>query len=697
MRCLFFVVLVYIASCCFAQVQPLTNAATDAYVITRMVEKFHVQPRDPDDGFSKDMFNNILANADEERIYFTTADISKLAPYQFALDDELKQKKTTFLQLLHSIYKDRMAQVDSMTDNICKQPFNFSLAEKFTVAEDTSYPSNATAQHNKLYKILKSAVLESMLDEVTEDDALQDLSAKELEALEVKHRKKIQNQHKRSIKMKMAYPGGLPQMLGELYCSAVAACYDPHTEYLPLTEKENMEAHLGNNIFRFGFVLDEDDKDGGVVISNLKPGSPAFKSGMLNKGDKIMSLQWEGKERIDVSDASGSEVGNILGASNHEKIMMTVKKADGSVRELSLQKEALDPGEDDNRVKSFLLKGDKTIGYISLPAFYSDWDDAENNIHGCANDVATEIIKLQKENIEGLILDLRYNGGGSMQEAVELSGIFIDAGPVEQVKDREGRILTLKDMNRGTIYNGPLLLLVNGYSASASEVVAGTLQDYNRALIAGTPTYGKATSQVVFPLDTTVTFSAEGLAKKTDAYIKITVRELYRVNGATAQRQGVQPDIIIPNMLQATGERESDEPLSLNINKIDANKFYKPYPQNAYTQQKSEAAKSIAADNYFKTLGEWTNAYKSLQQTKDVSLKWEDALAAYKSDDALMPALPGDNSSFHAGFTVENNQYEKERIERDSAFKESNDRIRKYLSIDHSLAVAYKVVSVPGR
>ncbi|QEC68175.1 hypothetical protein FRZ67_13015 [Panacibacter ginsenosidivorans] len=696
MRVLFVIVLLLDSLLSFAQTQPLNQATSDAYIITRMAAKFHVQPRLVDDDFSQDMFTSILKNLDEERIYFTLEDMNKLNAFRSSLDEQVKQRKNDFLQTLLSLYQSRMAQADTMIDNICKQPFNFSTAEKFTVEEDTSYPANATAMHSKMYKSIKRAVLESMAEDVIDaEDSSHTLSKKELDALEIKYRKRTQHLYKRSIKMKMEYPGGLPQVLGEVYCSAVATCYDPHTEYLPLAEKENLEAQLGNNIFRFGFGMDDDEENGGVVINSLKPGSPAFKSGLLNKGDKIMALQWEGKDRIDVSDASRQEVGDILSASNHDKIVFTVKKADGAVRELTLQKEGIDPDDEDNRVKSFLLKGSKTIGYISLPAFYSDWDNDDNNVHGCANDVATEIIKLQKENIEGLILDLRYNGGGSMREAMELAGIFIDAGPVEQIKDKEGKVYTLKDANRGTIYSGPLLLMVNSYSASASEMVAGTLQDYNRALIAGTPTYGKATSQVILPLDTTVSLSGSpSNMKPTSAFLKVTIEQLFRVNGTTAQKKGVEPDILIPDILDMSSERELNEPLALNVNKIDPNKFYRPYPETDYAEAKSLATKEIASDDYFITLKQYIETNKLLQQPKDMNLKWEDAISNYKKEDATIPILTKRINGWKPGFTVENNQFENERLKADSSLKELNDEIKEYLASDHALDIAYKVLLV---
>ena len=318
-----------------------------------------------------------------------------------------------------------------------------------------------------------------------------------------------------------------------------------------------------------------------MFIDNLEPGSPAFRSGKLNKGDKFISVQWEGKEVIDVSDISIGEFGRLLDESNHTMALFTVKKADGTLVKISLQTEEAN-NEDGDKVKSFILKGAKTIGYIYLPVFYEDWDTNNQGLNGCANDVGREILKLKKENIDGLILDLRNNGGGSAEEATELAGIFIDAGPIQQEKGRDGKVYTLKDVNRGTIYDGPLVILVNGYSASASEIVAGALQDYTRAVFVGSNTYGKATAQIVFPMDTTVT--PETLPdKQTEDYLKITISKLYRINGTTAQFTGVHPDVVLPDLLDAYISKEADDPAALRPTTIEPNKYYTPYPRIART------------------------------------------------------------------------------------------------------------------
>lgn len=694
MKRLLLVLFFYISFYNFSRAQTLSQAANDAFIITRMAEKFHVQPKPLDDEFSNTIFNGFLKELDGERIFFTQEDINKLQPFRLQLDEQIKQKRTDFLQLIIALYQQRIREADTMIDNICKQPFNFSAAEKLTATEDTSYPANTVMKRTKLYKELKLTALAMLIKRNEDTSSAKSLSKKQFDSAEAFIRKKVQTTFKRSITEMLQSPGGLQQSVENDYCKTIALCYDPHTEYFPLTEKENFESELGNDAYEFGFNVDEDEEDdGGVVIGNLKPGSPAFKSGLVNKGDKLVSLQWEGKEPIDVSDADEEEVIKIIDESNHDKITFTIKKSDGSTQQVTLQKEKTQYSDDDNKVKSFLLKGSKTMGYISLPAFYSDWGDEESDINGCANDVSKEILKLQKENINGLIIDLRYNGGGSMEEAIALSGIFIDAGPVEQIKMCDEKIFTLKDANRGAIYTGPLLIMVNGYSASASEMVAGTLQDYNRALIFGSPTYGKATAQVVLPMDTTINLeNRASLNKKTNTYLKLTMDKLYRINGTTAQGKGVQPDVAVPDIFRAIKNREANEPHVLPVANIEANKYYKAYPPIDAAPLKALAQKEIAEDNYFEKLQQYINAYKATQNNKEFSLRFDDALQQKNQFSKTVAELRKAKNTINSNFNVENNAYETQRMQADESVKEMNEEIKEYLSKDHYLKIAYDVL-----
>jgi carboxyl-terminal processing protease len=688
MRLFLFLILV-VVSCNVLNAQSLQKPVTDAYLVSRMVEKFHIQPRPLDDERSDAIFHELMSSLDEQRIFFTQDDMKKLLVYRLQLDDEIKGKKSNFLQLLVTTYKLRLQQADTMLDNICKTPFNFELKERYTVAEDTTYPKDIPAMHAKMYKMLKLSVLAGVLEYADVRNPNKLPTKKYVDSLEPSLRKKANITIKRSVKRILQSPQGLEFIIGNMYCQALASTYDPHTAYFSSDAKENFESHLGKKPLEYGVTFSKDE-DGHAQIDYLKPGSSAYQSGRLNQGDKIQSIQWEKKEPIDVADADVKEIEQALAANGGSTVNITVKKADGTTRQVALHKERLEKEEEEeeeDKVKSFILQGDRKVGYISLPAFYSDWEGTQG-INGCANDVAKEIIKLKKENIEGLMLDLRYNGGGSMQEAIELAGIFIDAGPVGLVKTKDPKAITLKDVVRGTIYDGPLLLLVNGFSASASEMVAGVMQDYNRALIVGSPTYGKATAQIVLPIDTTIDLENFNGKTVASSYIKLTTSKLFRINGTTAQAHGVKPDIILPDLTDAVPEREANEKYVLPASVIDANKYYKPLPPLPAAAAESVAKKEMASSPYFKYVQQYIEHAKAAGVKKDYSLYIEDAWLEKQKKEQQAESLKEPEAE-KAIYTVVKPAAQKQR-EHDS---EINAEWKEDLLNDAYVKVAFRLIA----
>ncbi|WP_295674557.1 carboxy terminal-processing peptidase [uncultured Mucilaginibacter sp.] len=671
--------------------QTTDRVANEAFVITRMVNKFHVEPRQLNASFSADVFKGMLDKADEDRIFFTQNDIGRLNPYRAVIAGEIKQRNTAYLDLFISIYKQRLRQADSLADFIVKTPFNFYAVEKLTVAEDTLFPAAPVAMRPKLYKKLKANALDELDDDIPDDfktwPAVK--QKKYIDSAGLAAQKKVVSSLKRKIGNILQNSYGIERYLGNLYCETIASCFDPHTEFFPPQEKENFESELGKQPFQFGFRMKE-DKNGGVLIDNLEPGSPAYKSGKLNKGDKFMSLQWDGRKAVDVSDISPDDFIELIRQSGHNKVLFTMKKTDGPIVQLTLEREqvAAGGGEDDGRVKSFVLKGKTTVGYIYLPAFYEDWESNNEGLNGCANDVGREIIKLKKENISGLILDLRSNGGGSVGEATELAGIFIDAGPVAQVKSKDEKVATIKDTDRGTVFDGPLVIMVNGYSASASEMVAGTLQDYNRAVIIGSPTYGKATMQVVLPMDTTIT--PENFSKVvTEDNLKLTVSKLYRVTGASAQFKGVQPDIALPDMLDVYISKEADEPFALRSGSIAPNKYYTPYAPLPLKTLAQSMQTEIDTSQFFNMIKKLVAYTKQQKAAKDIPLNINDYLALNMANNAGTTApLPPLKK-----FIVQSNADEQERLQANSLLKEMNEDFSKRVAADAYISIAYDVLA----
>jgi carboxyl-terminal processing protease len=678
--------------CLAVHAQSPEKFAADAFVITRMAQKLHVQPRPVDISFGAEVFDQFFQQLDEDRIIFTSEDMSRVIPYRTQLANEILLRKTGFLTLVTGIYAQRISRMDSMLSTMRKQPFNFTADEKWTVQQDTSWPAGLQLQQQKLLTFVKKELLEYLLERTDLPDVISPAKQKALiDSLEPVARKKIISSFQRGINLLREGVTGLAGSLGNLYCEAVAMAFDPHSAYMPRTEKENFESMIGSRSMRFGFSIETDED--GVAIKDLKPGSPAYKSGQLNKGDRIMAIQWEGKNEMDVSEAGIQEVSAILEENNYGKMIMTVTKADGLLRKIELRKETMESDDDEYKVKSFLLKsGTQTIGYISLPAFYTDFDDPQNNVKGCANDVAKAVLLLKKENINGLILDLRYNGGGSMQEAMDLSGIFIDAGPVGQVAYTGNKLVTLKDINRGTVYDGPLLVLVNGASASASEMVAGTLQDYHRAVIMGTPTYGKATSQVIMPLDTSNQFNpARNSAAPT--FLKLTIGKLYRITGASAQRGGVVPDIQLPDLADLVMERESATPTSLRVETIAANRFYTPYAGDELSKFVYGGRAMVDTSSWYRSVKNNAALMKEMTIPKDISLRLQDARAAWEKEKATGKAFQEMKYQNKGMFSVHNPGAEEQRIQLAAEMKEMNEQWKTSIGGDVWIATAFKVLS----
>src|ERR1700676_1766568 len=489
--------IVFLFSSVDSPAQTTQSTAEIAYSITRLADIYHVQPRPVDKTFSVDLFTLMIKALDGDKIYFSNEDILPLTLSKDRLADQLLNKKEDFLKQLAILYSRKISQTDSILDVLSKSRFDLNLNETYSVSEDSSFAADDAHRKIKLYKLVRRNILETIVDIYEQDSTKKNIKA---DSLEPAARKKVCHAFKRDIQRIRQTKGGLTGFVSNTWCESVAFCYDPHTEFFSPGKREEFQGELGDKQLQFGFSLGE-GKDA-TEITRLKPGSPAYKSGLIHEGDQILALQWEGDEEVDVSDGSPVEVNAFISGEHGKSLTLTLKKSDGTTRKVTLQREKSTLDDDNGKVRSFILKGDHRIGFISLPAFYTDWNGEEGGSNGCADDVAKEIIKLKKEDIEGLILDLRYNGGGSMLEAIALAGIFIDSGPVGMTRNKEGKIYTMKDVNRGSVYDGPLILLINGFTASASEMLAGTLQDYHRALIVGSPSFGKATAQIVLPLDT---------------------------------------------------------------------------------------------------------------------------------------------------------------------------------------------------
>ena len=560
-----------------------------------MIRDYHVQPKAMNDTLSKAVYWDLFDQLDPHGLYFIEADMKKFAAYEFELDNAISSGDCTFITEITSVYNKRLNEVDSLIGKILSAPADYKVKEEMTFSNkiEKTVPATLEERERRWRKWLKYQTLKRVFTVRGDHDNPKNMDYTTFQKEEKPARNDVKLFEQKKIKSILTeYDNLFYSVLNDVSIS-LALYFDPHTEYYTNDDKKSFESSLSSENLSFGIQIKE-NADNQIEITELVPGGPAWKTNQLNKGDIIISARYENAKPIDLSFSAINEAYEILYEKDILEVELTIKKANGSVKKISLQKEKLQ--EDENVIQSFILQGEKKVGYIYLPSFYTDWD-GQNKL-GCANDIAKKIIVLKQAGIDGLILDIRNNGGGSVKEAIELAGIFIDAGPVTIGKDRK-EIITDKDVNRGTIYDGPLILMVNGLSASASEILSAALQDHNRALIVGSTTYGKSTGQNILPV-TDERFSYDAYGKY--GYLKLTTSIFYRITNKTHQETGVVPDVILPDLYDNLEFREKFYDYVLKADSIYKKTYYTPFNSPPKGDLQELSTSRIKNNMYFKNV-----------------------------------------------------------------------------------------------
>jgi carboxyl-terminal processing protease len=656
-----------------------TNSAADQiFYVKRVIEKYHLQPKPIDDNFSSLLYKDFIQAIDVNKLYFTTKAIAELEKLEKNIDDDINNKKLSFLNTITPIYKKQLNTVISYIDAIALLPCNFTLEE--IIKDYSSFATNDEQLKERWRIEMKAATLEALCSYAINSNNKAKLTDKQwMKDQEVIIRKKQAQKLKGVIQEILQTSNGVENDLTNIFCEKMAEIFDPHTNYFTPRALGNFKNSLsGGQKIIFGFSIDKNDK-GELIIGNLEPGSPAYKSGQLHINDILVSLTTENNTTVKFADITDDEA-NELFERVEGTIMLTVKKNDGVLATVTLTEAKV--SSEDGLVQSFILKENINIGYIALPDFYTGTDNFVNQ--GCAADVAKEIIKLKKENIQGLVLDLRYNGGGSLQEAIELAGIFIDEGPLVLTKNSlDNKTIILRDKNRGTIYDGPLMLLLNGYSASASEILASMLQDYNRAYTVGNKTFGKHIGQVIIPLDTVGTI--QEILSRTSVpkygYVKVTTSQYNNLKGKTLQGIGIVPQIQLPT-LTILEESEAKLPHPITVQDLVKEVSYKPMPVMNTSLLNENSAKRIAAN---KIMQETLASIKKIKlgNLQPQTLKLTTYLAQQFTTEKVVTPIKL--------FNVDNTAFYKERLKVNQSLIKDNDAIKEYLSQDLIIREAFEI------
>lgn len=533
-------------------------------VISRLIvdalNAYHYEPQAINDEFSERIYDLYLKKLDSGKRFLTQSDVKRLEKYKKELDDEIKAGEPQFLDLSIELFEKRKSQIEEYYTEILAEPFDFTKSEKIEMdAKKLAYPKNEKALKELWRKSLKYQVMTRLADLIEDEkvaDNGKDIAPATYKELEEKAREKVLSTHKDWFK-RMGKIDREDRF--SMYINSITAAYDPHTNYFPPQEKEAFDISMSGRLEGIGARLQEDGKY--IKVVSIVPGSPCWKQGDLEVGDKITAVAQGEEEPVDASDMPINDVVSMIRGDKGSEVRLTVKKRDNSLKVVPIVRDIVVMEE--SYAKSAILKKDgEKIGFIHLPKFYTDFQ--RNGGRRCATDIKNELTKLMKEKVDGVILDLRSNGGGSLSDVVEMGGLFIDKGPIVQVKERQRAAKVLNDKAKGVHYDGPLIIMVNTFSASASEILAAALQDYGRAVIVGSSaTFGKGTVQQFIDLDRML--RDETIVEKLGSLgsIKLTTQKFYRINGGTTQLQGVVPDIIIPDAYTylEVGEKEEDFPL----------------------------------------------------------------------------------------------------------------------------------------
>jgi len=674
----------------YAQKPLQESLRSKVIILHRFLDQNHYFPVKWNDSSSAMLYNKWMEKLDDEKLFFTQNEMAVLETCKTKLDDELNGKSWEFFDRSTALYKAVLKRTDSLLKLLLAKPFDFTKPDNITWPF-TTYAASVAELNQRWQRFLKWRVLENIAGKLSDGGkTIAETLPADFAQLEKDAREKAKKQEGSFLTELLKMPEKIKANLENDYLNTIAWCYDPHTAYMSIKDKTAFDTRMSASEYSAGFELEENDK-GDLVISFLQPGGSAWRSGQLHTGDQLIKIKSDGVEKEIAETDDEDELENMLGGNSPADLEVTVKTAAGELKAVKLRKEKID--SEDEIVKSYVLQGNKNIGYINLPGFYSREDAASGNdreikYDGCANDVSKEIVKLRKDTITGLILDLRYNGGGSMWEAMQLAGIFIDIGPVASVKDKTGKVSFLKDPNRGTIYDGPLMILVNGGSASASEFVSAVLQDYNRALIVGGTTYGKGTAQVVLPMDT-LPFSKN---KNYEEFVKVTEQKFYRVNGSTTQWKGVVPDIELPDVYSDESYREkANESALLPDNSRTG--IYQPASALPVQPLKVKSEQRVLNDANFKAINNFSAWLKNYKAGRTIPLQWSGYAVHYKKTLAMFIGLRKDADVENAGWHVRNNSFDGQRINVSTAHsREINDAYIKQVHKDNTLDEAYKIM-----
>ena len=574
-------------------------------VVKYVVEKGHYSTLDINDDISEKIYNTYLEQLDAQKRFFLQSDIRQFEKYKFKLDDQIKNQDLTFFNLVYDTSRKRINEVKNYYKQIMNNSFDFSSNEDINLDfENKSYARNSNEIKNRWRKQLKYSTLDIISLKLGDS----------IKVIDNKTRNESMTLIRKNTDDFFDYVEEMDRDdWFANYINAFLNQLDPHTVYFNPEDKDRFDTNISGKFDGIGARLQK--TEGTVKIVDIIVGGPIWKDKLLDVGDIILKVAQENQDPVNIIGMKLDDAIKLIKGPADSFVTLTVKKISGEIKDVLIKRGVVELEE--LYAKSTLInKGDKNYGYISLPKFYIDFSDRKSR--NSANDVKNEIIKLKNNGISGLILDLRNNGGGALQTVVDMTGLFIERGPIVQVKSTGNRKQILYDKDPQVVWDGPLVILMNKMSASASEILAGALQDYNRAVIIGNEkSFGKGTVQNVIDLNRFISNSSYDLGA-----LKITTDKFYRINGESVQLEGVKSDIVIPDSYKYIFNGEKDEKNPLQWDKISPANFDKWAKRDYLNKISSENQSRIDNDDYYSLINDRAQWLKDQQSNKTISLNF---------------------------------------------------------------------------
>lgn len=625
-----FAAVALMAAFVYPQVNPEQKEALLLQTLVRGMERFHYSPVNVDDAFSEKMYGLYLKSLDSEKRFFLASEVAQLEKYKHQLDNQLIDSDFTFFNKSTAMIAASITRAQGYYRDILSRPFDFNVKETMELDEEKrgfSHSEKALKQYWHEYLKYETLTRYAAALEKKAKGEDEEVAAKSDVELEADARADVLKMFDRWFDrmMKLTREDRMSQ-----YLNAYTSVYDPHSSYYKPVDKKNFDIRFSGKLEGIGAQLQQDGDF--TKVSSIVVGGPAWKAKELRENDVILKVAQGREEPVDIRGMALDDAVQLIRGDKGTEVRLTVRRVDGTEEVLSIIRDVVIL--DEKFAKSLIIDGEtpgETIGYIYLPSFYADFED-RNGRH-CADDVEIEIKKLKDAGVDGIILDLRNNGGGSLRDVVKMSGFFIKDGPIVQVKSKDTEVEVLADVNPAVQYEGPLVVMVNNFSASASEILAAALQDYGRAVVVGSnSTFGKGTVQRFVDLDRTL----RGFDDiKPLGQVKLTTQKFYRINGGSTQLRGVVPDIILPDAYAyiKTGEKEEDYPMQWT--EIEAATYSQKVLQVTYIDQiRTRSQARVAANEVFSKVNANALRMKEVREMTNYPLRLTDFQAFKAARDA---------------------------------------------------------------